>query len=66
MPGIKLREGENVDKALRALKKQLEKGGIVADLKKHQHYEKPSVKKKKKQAAARKRAAKQARKNLGG
>ena len=66
MPGIKVRDGEPIDKALRALKKQLEKGGVIADLKKKQNYEKPSVKKKKKQAAARKRHLKQLKKNQGG
>jgi small subunit ribosomal protein S21 len=62
MPGVKLREGENVERALKALKKQVEKAGTISELKKRQHYEKPSIKKKKKRAAARKRLLKQIRK----
>jgi len=43
---------------MRRFKKQCEKVGILADMRKHEHYEKPSVKKKKKAIAARKRATK--------
>lgn len=62
MPGVKLRDGDSVERALKVLKKQVEKAGTISELKKRQHYEKPSIKKKKKQAAARKRLAKQLRK----
>lgn len=62
MPGIKVRDGEPIDKILRLFKKQVEKAGIIGDLKKNQHYEKPSIKKKKKAIAARKRRLKQMRK----
>ena len=62
MPGILVREGQPIDLILRLLKKQMEKSGIMADLKKRRHYEKPTVKKKKKSALARKRLAKQKRK----
>jgi len=65
MPGVRLREGDNVERALKALKKQVEKAGTISELKKRQHYEKPSVRKKKKQAAARKRLLKQMRKLAG-
>ena len=54
MPGIKVRDGEPIDKVLRIFKKQVEKAGVIGDLKKNQHYEKPSVKRKKKAIAARK------------
>jgi small subunit ribosomal protein S21 len=62
MPGIKVREGENLEKALKAFKKQVEKAGVMAELRKRQHFEKPSVKLKKKIAAARKRLIKTMRK----
>jgi len=62
MPGIKVRDGEPIDKVLRIFKKQVEKAGVIGDLKKNQHYEKPSVKLKKKAIAARKRRIKQLRK----
>ncbi len=56
MPGVKIREGETFEQALRRFKKQCEKAGIIAELRKREHYEKPSEKKKKKMAQARKRA----------
>ena len=62
MPGIRLREGEAFEAALRRFKKQCEKAGILSDVRKREHYEKPSVKAKKKAVAARKRAAKKQRK----
>jgi small subunit ribosomal protein S21 len=67
LPGIYLNESdENFDIALRRFKKQVEKAGILSELKKRQHYEKPSVMRKKKKAAARKRLLKKMRKiNLG-
>jgi len=62
MPGYRVRDGENIERVLKSFKKQVEKAGVLSDLKKRQHYEKPSVKKKKKSIAARKRRIKQARK----
>ena len=62
MPGIRLREGEAFEAALRRFKKQCENAGILSDVRKREHYEKPSVKAKKKAVAARKRAAKKQRK----
>lgn len=58
MPGVKVREGESFESALRRFKKQIEKAGILSELRKREYYEKPSVKRKKKMIAARKRAAK--------
>jgi len=55
MPGVKIREGETFEQALRRFKKQCEKAGILAELRKREHYEKPSEKKKKKMAQAKKR-----------
>lgn len=63
MPGIYLNEIDgNFDLALRRFKKQVEKAGILSELKKRQHFEKPSVMRKKKKAAARKRLLKKMRK----
>ncbi|MDP3259081.1 MAG: 30S ribosomal protein S21, partial [Thermodesulfovibrionales bacterium] len=42
-------------------KKQCEREGILSEIKKREHYEKPSVKKKKKAIAARKKALKRIR-----
>lgn len=55
MPGVILRDGESFESALRRFKKQCEKSGILAEVRKREHYEKPSVRKKKKSIAARKR-----------
>jgi len=56
MPGVRLREGESFEQALRRFKKQCEKAGILAELRKREYYEKPSERKKKKMSQARKRA----------
>lgn len=46
---------------MRRFKKQCEKAGILSEIRKREHYEKPSVKRKKKALAARKRAKKKGR-----
>lgn len=58
MPSIRVRESDSFENALKRFKKQCEKEGILSEIKKREHYEKPSVKKKKKAIAARKKAAK--------
>lgn len=58
MPGIVVREGESFDGALRRFKKQCEKAGILSEIRKREHYEKPSIERKRKAAAAKKRASK--------
>ena len=62
MPGVKIKENESYESALKRFKKQCEKAGILSELRKREHYEKPSVKRKKKALAARKRALKRMRK----
>lgn len=61
MPGVRVRDGESVDQAIRRFKKQCEKGGILAELRKREYYEKPSIRKKRKEVAAKKRAIKKQR-----
>jgi small subunit ribosomal protein S21 len=58
---IRLRENEPFEAALRRFKKNIEKEGVLSEVKKREHYEKPSIKRKKKAIAARKKAAKTAR-----
>ena len=53
---VKIRKGESVDKALRRLKKKLDKEGIMREIRAHRHFEKPSEKKRRKAARARIRA----------
>lgn len=61
MPEVKIKEGESFENALKRFKKQCEKAGILSEIKKREHYEKPSVRRKKKALAARKKALKRAR-----
>jgi len=42
VPKVVLKQNESVDRALRRLKKKMDKEGIIKQLKKHRHYEKPS------------------------
>ena len=58
MPLIKVREDESLENALRRFKRKCEKSGILTEIKKRQHYEKPSVKRKRKAIAARKKLLK--------
>lgn len=58
MTTIKLKDGESIEGALKRFKKATEKAGILSEIRKREHYEKPSVKKKKKAIAAKKRAVK--------
>src|SRR5690606_25518621 len=51
---------------MRRFKKQVEKAGILTELRRREAYDKPSVRKKKKAAAARKRALKKLRKMARG
>ena len=55
MSTVRVGENENIDSALRRFKRQCVKSGVLSELRKREHYEKPSVKRKKKAEAARKR-----------
>ena len=55
MSEIRVKENESLDSALRRFKRQFARNGTLAELRKREHYEKPSVKRKKKSEAARKR-----------
>ncbi len=55
MSEVKVKENESLDSALRRWKKSCARSGVLAEVRKREHYEKPSVKRKKKSEAARKR-----------
>lgn len=55
MSEVKVGKTESIDSALRRFKRTCQKNGVLAEYRKHEHYEKPSVKRKKKSEAARKR-----------
>ena len=54
----------NIEQALRALKKKLQREGVFREMKLKQHFEKPSVKKAREKAEAVRRARKLARKKM--
>ena len=61
LPGVKIKENESFEGALKRFKKQCEKAGLMYELRRREHYEKPSVRRKKKAIAARKRLIKKLR-----
>jgi small subunit ribosomal protein S21 len=50
---IKLKKGEPVEKALRRLKKKIDREGTLKVVRNHRHFEKPSEKRRRKEKAAR-------------
>lgn len=58
MTGVKVRDDESFEKALRRFNKFCEKTGILSDIKKHQHFEKPSERRKRKMNAAKRKMRK--------
>ena len=58
MTGVRVRDDESFEKALRRFNKFCEKTGILSDIKKHQHFEKPSERRKRKLNAARRKMRK--------
>ncbi|MCH7517992.1 MAG: 30S ribosomal protein S21 [Thermodesulfobacteriota bacterium] len=63
MPGIVVGNNESIDSALKRFKKQVEKGGVLSEVRRREHFEKPSEKRKKKLFAAKKRVVKRTRRN---
>lgn len=57
MPIVHVRDEESFENALRRFKRKCEKSGVLTELKKRQHYEKPSVKRKRKETQAKKKMA---------
>ncbi|MEE9252430.1 MAG: 30S ribosomal protein S21 [Thermodesulfobacteriota bacterium] len=61
MPGIIVGNNESIDSALKRFKKQVEKGGVLSEVRRREYYEKPSEKRKKQMFAAKKRMMKRGR-----
>ena len=59
MSEIHVKENESLENALRRFKRQTARDGVIQEVRKREHYEKPSVKRKKKSEAARKRKYKE-------
>ena len=58
MPEVIIHDDESFERALKRFKKKCEKAGILSDLRKHRHYEKPSERRKRKMNAARRKTRK--------
>jgi small subunit ribosomal protein S21 len=61
VPKVIVKKNESVDKALRRLKKKIDKEGIMKQIKQHRHYEKPSQKRRRKMKDLIKKALKSSR-----
>ena len=55
MAQVIVRENESLESALKRFKRSCARDGVMSELRKREHYEKPSVRRKKKSEAARKR-----------
>lgn len=55
MPSIRVKDGENLEYALRRFKRSCEKAGLLTELRRREFYEKPTAERKRKRAAAVKR-----------
>ena len=55
MSEVRIRENESLESALKRFKRQCARSGVLQEVRKREHYEKPSVKRKKRAEAARKR-----------
>ena len=58
MSEIRVKDNESLENALKRFKRSCARDGVMSELRKREHYEKPSVKRKKKSEAARKKAKK--------
>ena len=58
MSEVKIKENETLESALRRFKRKTAMAGVMSEIRKREHYEKPSVKRKRKSEAARKRKMK--------
>jgi small subunit ribosomal protein S21 len=55
---VKVREGETFESALRRFNKKIKQNGVLSEVRRREHYEKPSVRRKRKLVAAKKRRLK--------
>ena len=54
MTEVRIKENESLESALKRFKRSCAKAGVIAEVRKREHYESPSVKRRKKSEAARK------------
>ncbi len=58
MSEIRVGENESLENALKRFKRKCQRAGVLAEVRKREHYEKPSVRRKKKEQAARRKTKK--------
>lgn len=58
MSEIRVGENESLENALKRFKRKCQRAGVLAEVRKREHYEKPSVRRKKKAQAARRKTKK--------
>ncbi|MBC8183605.1 30S ribosomal protein S21 [candidate division KSB1 bacterium] len=58
MPSVKVRNGEAFERAFKRFTKACEKSGLMSEIRKHQHFEKPSERRKRKLNTARRKMRK--------
>ncbi len=58
MPSVRVKDNEPFEVALRRFRRSCEKAGVFAEMRRREHYEKPTTVRKRKAAAARKRELK--------
>ena len=61
MPSVKMKENEPFDVALRRFKRSCEKAGVLAEVRKREHYEKPTTLRKRAAAAVKRHLKKMSR-----
>ena len=61
--GVTVKDGENINQALRRLKKKVEDSGVLDTLRQKEFYEKPTTERKRKKGAAKARWRKKLREN---
>ena len=57
MSEVKISENDSFETALKRFNRKIQQDGILAESRRREHYEKPSVKRKRKEAARRRKAA---------
>ena len=61
MADVKAGENESFESLLKRFNKRVQQDGTLSEVRRREHYEKPSVKRKRKAAAKRRKAAREAR-----
>jgi small subunit ribosomal protein S21 len=61
MVGIKIRENESIEEALRRFKRECDRNGLMQEIKRREYYESPSVKRKRKAQEARRKVKRRMR-----